>query len=283
MNDKPIPNWVSKYLEKLYLSIPEKPSYEFLTLFSERHLSTLPFENVSKLIYFSKFNINRYYIPSMETYVESLFKHDYGGTCYVLNQYAHKLLSFLGYDCSLVNLDRGHIGILVKLPEFPAERLYLDVGAAAPILKPVRFENKDNSSKYSVDEIQILPDAEQEGYYRFTRYRNEKFLTNTWIFNPNISFSKQNLDESIQNSFKSDAFFMTKLRVDLFQLEHGRILSLNNNKFTIRTEDLQETVTILNSIEEVESVIDKEFGLSKLPVRKAVEILKGFGVDIFET
>ncbi|WP_160644724.1 arylamine N-acetyltransferase [Chengkuizengella marina] len=281
MNKQKTPDWVFQYLKKLHLTIPESASYEFLELFCKRHLSMLPFENVSKLLDFSDCKTNQYYVPPVEKYVENLF-NDFGGTCMVLNPYAQKLLSCIGYDCDLVLLGSGHTAILVKLPEFPSERLFMDFGGAAPIFRPVRFENRKNSSTYGPDEIQILPDEEQEGYYRFTRYRNGNFVNNSWIFNPDTVCSAQDLNKVIKNSFKKDAFFMSKLRVDLFQIKKGRTLSLNNNKLTIRTLDLRENEIKLSNIEEIESVIHKEFSLHKLPVRRAIKVLNELDIDIFQ-
>ncbi|MFS1511503.1 arylamine N-acetyltransferase [Chengkuizengella sp. SCS-71B] len=281
MNKQKTPDWVIQYLKKLHLTIPESPSYEFLEQFCKRHLTTIPFENVSKLLDFSDYKTNQYYVPPIEKFVENLF-NDFGGTCTILNPYAQKLLSCIGYDCDLVLLGSGHTAILVKLPEFPAERLYMDFGGAAPIFRPVRFENRKNFSTYGPDEIQILPDDEQEGYYRFTRYRHGKFVNNAWIFNPDHICSDQGLNEVIKVSFKKDAFFMSKLRVDLFQIKKGRTLSLNNNKLTIRTLDLKEKEIKLSNIEEIESVIHKEFSLPRLPVRRAIVVLDELGIDIFQ-
>ncbi|MGM7683764.1 arylamine N-acetyltransferase [Cytobacillus sp. Hm23] len=281
MNQQQLPNWACRYLERLNLTPPSTASYEFLELFSKRHLSFLPFENVSKLIYSTRNNSNGYFIPSVEQYVDNLFKYDFGGTCFVLNPYALQLLTLLGYDCYHVRLGESHIAILVQLPDFPDERLYLDFGSAAPIMKPVRFENMQNSSSFGADDIQLIPDDEQQGYYRFTRFRHGKFVNNHWSFNPNIRSKVGDFDEAIHKSYSKDAIFMTRLRVNLFQFDKGRTLSLINNKLTITTLDDKEIVRKLKDIEEVESIISEEFMLPKLPVRKAINLLRDLGTDIF--
>lgn len=52
---------------------------------------------------------------------------------------------------------------------------------------------------------------------------------------------------------------------------------------TITSEAGEEQKILLRSPGELEAAVAEEFGLPRLPVRQAAEILRGLGVDIFET
>lgn len=66
---KKIPKWTKEYLRLLELT-QELPTYAFLEKLCTAHLSTLPFENISKMIYFRDKQKNHFEIPS----IERLFK-----------------------------------------------------------------------------------------------------------------------------------------------------------------------------------------------------------------
>lgn len=283
MTTRDYPAWVHRYLERLGLT-PEPPTYAFLEKISLAHLSVLAFENISKMIYYRDHAQNGYWIPPVETFVESLFEHDYGGVCYMSNAQALRLLRALGYHCCHVSLgDVHHLAILVELPEYPGERLYVDYGSASPYFKPVRFEtDPDNLSAFGVDELRLLPVDDQPGRYCATRYRRGELVSNDWTFHPDERKEFSDFADIIEEANKPGAFFMTQLRCQLWQPDSGRNVSLVNNILTIRTLDLQQTQRTLQTVEEIEQAIADEFHLPKLPVREAIAVLTDLGVDIFK-
>jgi N-hydroxyarylamine O-acetyltransferase len=277
-----IPTWTSKYLSHLGL-FPEQPSIRFLESLCRAHLTRLPFENISKLMYYRDQKINGFLIPPIDLHVNNIQRYDYGGTCYIINSRALLLLKSLGFSCYHVRLGNHHLGIIVESPEQHGVLMYIDFGAAAPLFKPIYFEIAPNCiSSFGVDEIRILPDIDQPGYYRFARYRREELVNNDWIFNPKHPCEFNELVEVIQEANEPGAFFMSELRCQLWQLDRQRYLSLINNTFTIRTLDKREDKHQLQSISEIEHVIIEEFNLPKLPVRGAIDVLASIGVDIFK-
>jgi N-hydroxyarylamine O-acetyltransferase len=281
MTHPPLPDWANRYLAHLGLE-QEAPTYEFLEKICVAHLNRLAFENISKLLYYRDREQNGFFIPPIELFVENMIRHDFGGTCYTNNSRGLLLLRELGYDVEHVHLHPDHLGILVRLPVFPGERLYVDWGSAAPLFRPVRFQtDAANSAAFSVDAIRILPDAEQAGHYRYTRYRRGELVSNDWIFNPDEPIEFEALTDIINGSNEPGAFFMKQLRCMLFQLDRQRYVSLVNNVLTIRTADGGQKQRVLQSVEEIEQAMTDEFRLPKLPVREAVEVLAGLGVDVF--
>ncbi|HEU4965325.1 MAG TPA: arylamine N-acetyltransferase [Bacilli bacterium] len=281
MTTTSLPDWAHRYLAHIGLQ-PEPPSLHALTAICRAHLSQIPFENISKLLYLRDSPQNGFHIPPLDMFVDNLYRYDYGGTCYTLNPHAQQLLRTLGYQVDLVQLGNDHVGLLAELPERPGERLYLDFGSASPFFQPVSFEkNPDNLTVFGVDEIRLLPDSEQPGWYRFTRYRHGEQLSNEWIFHPEHRCGFADFATSIERSNQPGALFLNHLRCQLWQPDRGRNLSLLNNHLTIRTSDKGETQQDLRSVTEIEQVLAEEFGLPKLPVREAVEVLESLGVDIF--
>ena len=72
-----------KYLELLGIEATD-PTYEFLCKLVKAHLIQVPFENISKLL-FKKQGMN--YIPTLQTFLDGIGKHNFGGTCYTNNYY----------------------------------------------------------------------------------------------------------------------------------------------------------------------------------------------------
>jgi N-hydroxyarylamine O-acetyltransferase len=274
--------YVNDYLDILGLTI-EKPSYVFLEKICRAHLTTFPFENISKLIYFRDQSINGSIIPSIEKFITNYHLYHFGGTCYTLNHNLYLLLDKLGFECHLTMLGNEHMGILVSLPEWSNEKVYVDCGAAAPIFKPVRFQtDPDNDSSFYQDHVYLKTIDAQHGEFQYERYTNGKKSGKTWAFNANRVYQFNDFHQAIHAANQPGTTFMTLLRCQLYQLDRRRSVSLVNNKFGIRYENGDSKTETLTSIKEIEDVIREEFGLERLPVQTAVEILESLKIDIFE-
>lgn len=80
-------NVFNKYLE--LLGIKEvKTSFELLCKIVKTHLTRIPFENISKLLYKNQGMNN---IPDLTTYLSGIEKYNFGGTCYSNNYYLYLL------------------------------------------------------------------------------------------------------------------------------------------------------------------------------------------------
>lgn len=275
------PNWVEEYLNALGLAV-QQPSYDFLESICTAQLTKFPFENISKLIYYRDQRKNGFVIPPIEVFVRDHFKYQFGGTCYSQNSMLLKLLRYLGFTCYMAKLGADHIAILVEVPEFSFERVYIDCGAAAPFFKPVRFEaDPNNVSQFGSDQVFLRQVDEERGIYHFVRYRNGEKTGKDWLFDVNDRYEFEDFSDIVELSNLPNSTFMSLLRCQLWQLNLNRNLSLVNNILTFRYLDGTTKQQRLYSVEEIETVLDIEFGLPNLPVRDAVKVLNNLGIDIF--
>jgi arylamine N-acetyltransferase len=276
-----LPAWGLRYLERLGLGV-NRPTLAYLEEICRAHLSVIPFENISKLLYYRDKHKNGYFIPPVGIFVENSFRFDCGGTCYTVNSSLLQLLRALGFSGCLIEVGSDHMAILVQLPELDGEMVYVDCGAAAPFFKPVRFQhNPENVSAFGVEQVCLVPDRTQPGRYRFIRYRRGEVISDEWTFTPDEPREFDHFSELVERSNLPGATFMKSLRCQLWQPEQNRSLSLVNSKLTIRSIDGAEKHSILQSTAEMEEVLAAEFNLPKLPIREAISVLQGLHIDPF--
>ncbi|PLR84839.1 arylamine N-acetyltransferase [Bacillus sp. V33-4] len=270
--------WGMNYLNNLNLPLGS-PSYRYLERICHAHLTTIPFENISKLLYFRDRQQLGFAIPPFDMFVENYRQFHFGGTCYSLNSNLMSLLKEIGFACYHIMLGKEHIGIIVDVE---GERVYVDCGAAAPFFKPVRFENDPNNvSQFGDDKVQLLRVDGEKHQYKYVRYTQGKQSGNTWEFNSKKAFELADFSHAIEKSNQPGATFMSILRCQLWQTEKDRSVSLVNNQFSIRYANGNTIKKTLTSAGEIEKVITEEFLLPKLPVAQAIDVLKELKVDIF--
>ncbi|SDY14483.1 Arylamine N-acetyltransferase [Evansella caseinilytica] len=273
--------YVTDYLKILGLTV-EKPSYSYLEKICRAHLTTFPFENISKLVYYRDQQANQFLIPPLETFLANYQLHHFGGTCYTLNLHLCQLLDQLGFESQLAMLGTEHMAILVTLPEWPEEKVYVDCGAAAPIFQPVRFQtDPDNVSSFSEDHVYLKTVAAASGKYQYERYTNGKKSGKTWSFSIYQQRRFSDFSQAIDRANQPGTTFMTILRCQLYQLDQERSVSLVNNKYGIRYASGDSKTEKLTSAKEIEEVIHDEFRLERLPISTAIQILESLGIDIF--
>lgn len=268
------------YLKRLGLEVKD-PTYAYLKELCHAHLCSLPFENISKFIYYQDYPNSGVYVPPYPVFTQNLHEWDSGGTCYTLNTNFCKLLQVLGFECYNILLSRAHMAIIVKIKELKGERVYVDVGNAAPFFEPVRIEHeKVSTSKFGSLKIH-LKQTNEKNNYEYVRVEKEK-VTKEWSFNSTEKFTLEDVSSIIDKANQPGTLFMSLLRCQLWQVEKKRNISLVNNRFSILYQDGNTEHRILSNMDELECILAQEFQLPKLPVHKAVEILTGLGVNIFD-
>jgi arylamine N-acetyltransferase len=275
-------DWVNQYLKILSLE-REEPTYEFLQKLCYAHLNRIPFENISKLIYFQNYKQNHFYIPTPEMFVDHIKMYDFGGTCFSINSNLLFLLKELGFQCYHVMLSEKHIGIIVRFEE-TNERVYVDCGAAAPFFSPLKIEDELlTSTTFGYDEVRIIQNTEQPNRYNFVRYMKGNISGDIWEFDINKSYEIENFSTIIHKANQPNTTFMKMLRCQLWQVDKNRSLSLVNNVLTIRYADHTDDRIVLRNKDEIEEVIHNEFGLNNLPVKEAIVVLEELGIDIYQS
>lgn len=266
--------WAARYLGYLELD-PEPPNLGYLRRLSRAHLMKVPYENITKFIYYQGRPSFNWILPPIERYVENLTERGWSGTCYLNNASFRALLEQVGFRSRHVHVDgAGHLGIVVQLPEGD---FYADVGLGGPIFDPVPLP-EGGLRVHCGRGNRFIPMAEKAGSYRLHHLVDGEVKID-WEFQPYREVTLASVWDYVERSNTAGSFFMTQLVCSLWQEE--RHLALRNNQFTIRGLDARQQVTRLKSVEELEDLLAREFHRPNLPVREAVEILASLGVDIF--
>ncbi|WP_176444652.1 arylamine N-acetyltransferase [Paenibacillus herberti] len=277
---KPLPAWAIQYLN--YIQVPvQQPSYEYLKMICTAHLNRIPFENISTLMNFTAYHKQKHLQQDEQKFVEQLFQHHMGGTCYVINSSLHELLNRLGFHSRYALLGGGHVALLVRLPN-EQEKMYVDCGNSAPFFEPVRLETDPNQvSHYGGIEIRLRP-GDEPGTYTYHRSVDGEELTEMiWTFDTRITYHFNDFQKAIKNYYTPNGVFTSFLRCQIWQLERQRSLSLVNNVLSIRNSRGQVEKRILANRSEVREVINYEFNLPKLPLEQAIDVLEELGVNLF--
>ncbi|AUI61939.1 arylamine N-acetyltransferase [Amycolatopsis sp. BJA-103] len=249
---------VAAYLDRLGLDRPASTDVAALRVLQERHLSVVPFENLS-------IHLGEPIVLETEALFDKIVRRRRGGFCYELNGLFAALLRELGFDATLkaakVFRPDGTLG-----PPFDhaAVRVELD----EPWLSDVGFGRFSRFPlRLSATESQADPDGEflildaaygdidvvQDGK---PQYRLEQ--------------RSRTLDEFIPTAFWQSASpesdFTRGPRCSL-PTKHGRV-TLAGDKLIVTTHGVREE-TRLSSDQEILDVYRKEFGieLARVPER----------------
>lgn len=282
MTRQPLPAWAAQYLN--YIQVPvQEPSYEYLTRICTAHLNRIPFENISTLMNVKAYHKQKHLEQDVQKFVEQLYQHHMGGTCYVLNSSLHELLNRLGFHSRYALLGGGHAALLVRLPD-DQEEMYVDCGNSAPLFEPMRLESDPHQvSSYCGIEIRFSP-GDEPGTYTYHRSVDGKELTEmNWTFDTRIQYGFNDFQQAIAHYYTPNGLFTSSLRCQLWQLEQQRSLSLVNNVLSIRNSLGLVEKRILTNRSEIREVIDHEYNLPKLPVEKAMDVLEELGIDVFQS
>ncbi len=71
-----------KYLRLLGIQ-KQRPSFNYLKNILGKQISQIPFENISKLFFKKRNNLNQ--LIDFELYLYGIEKYGFGGTCYAIN------------------------------------------------------------------------------------------------------------------------------------------------------------------------------------------------------
>ena len=266
---------VKQYLDILGLK-EELPSYSFLKKIVRAHVFQFPFENIGKLINSHNQTFKDRAVPSLDEFVSQFQKHQFGGTCYVLNTTLRSLLKELGFTSYNIHLGDEHLALMVRLN---GEHIFIDCGVAAPIFTPVRIEKKDRY-EYSFHDETIVIKRLTDTTFEFARYIKGNLTEDCWTFTPYKRTSKAFIKNMLVRSHKSTATYMSELRCQLWKPDCN--MRIRNDQLRIYYPDGTTEKRELKTAEEIEQCIHQEFGFDKLPVKQAITLLEESGVNIFQ-
>ena len=247
------------------LGIEGQPSgLEGLRLIVRRHLTRVPFENISKLLLFAREGTGRRL--SLTEFLDGIEHHDLGGTCYTSNPYLADLLRALGYQADLLGADMTNPNVHTSVRVHSGPGYHVDVAFAAPFREPVPLD--------------ALPYTVNEGAHRYVFDRHPQGIALTFQSggDPEQSYlahepprGREFFDEIVRASFLPDAYFLNRLRIARFF--DGHSVDLLNRTMSVHRDGVT-TKAELASLGELEEAVRTVFAMPRCPVREAVSVLE---------
>lgn len=260
-----LPEPYDRYLRLLGFGEPPSGLPGLRQLLS-RHLSRVPFENVSKLLLFGRERAGR--VTTLPEFLDGIEHRDLGGTCYTSNPYLMQLLLALGYDADLLSADMStphiHSCIRVRLDGVP---YHVDVGYAAPFREPLRLDDIphkvfDGDETYVLDRrpteelaVDVFSNgARVHGYIAHNEPRTVEFFRQT-----------------ILDSYLPGKTFMSCLRISRYW-ETGSV-HLRDRILSVEACGKVRT-TELKNMSELEAAIIGPLEMPRCPINHAVAVLE---------
>jgi arylamine N-acetyltransferase len=255
----------TKYLSLLEIEF-SAPSIELLQKIIKAHLTKIPFENISKLLY-KKRGMN--YIPDLKTFLDGIGQYNFGGTCYANNYYLYLLLEHLGFDAKLCGADMKnpdvHLIIMIKIGGY---EFIADAGYAAPFLEPLPRNLTEDFIICQGKEKYIVKPQTENGNTKVEQY-NDNELRHWYTAKPQPRKIHE-FREVIADSYADNAAFMNALRIVRFN--KSGFCSLRNLTLTeLNGPDYSSIEISRNKLPEV---INEKFGLPEMLVDEAISMLK---------
>jgi N-hydroxyarylamine O-acetyltransferase len=253
-----------RYLDILDI-VWREPSITALNEIITAHITKVPFENISKLLY-KKQGLN--YIPALSVYLDGIEKFNFGGTCYSNNYYLYLLLMYLGYDVKLCGADMKNPDVhIVSMVKIGGRDFIVDVGYAAPFTEPLPADLRENYVIAHGDEKYILIPPDESGCLKLEQYYKSE-LKHGYTAKP----QPRNIDHfqnAIEDSYRDDATFMNAVTIAKFY-ENGSLVLRNLD--LIRTER-NKVITQNIRRDEIAAVVEKYFGMPRQVVEEALNEL----------
>lgn len=258
-------NLFNKYLELLGVE-RAKPNYELLRKLVKAHLTSVPFENISKLL-FKKQRMN--YIPTLSVFLKGIEKHNFGGTCYTNNYYFNLLLKHLGFDVRLCGADMKDPDVhLINLVTIDEKEFIVDAGYAAPFLQPLpRYLDSDFVITFGNEKYIVRPNDEN-GKTLVEQY-SENELKHWYTAKPKARKIEE-FRKVIEDSYADHATFMNAIHAVRFT-ENGSV-TLRNYSLT----EIDGTNVITTEIKHAKlpDIVSEKFGMPENLVKEALESIK---------
>jgi N-hydroxyarylamine O-acetyltransferase len=242
---------VDSYLRRIGATRPPAPTADALRDLHERHLRTVPFENLS-------IHLGEPIVLDEDALVAKIVDRRRGGFCFELNGAFAALLRALGYDVTLLSalvhggdgefsLPLDHLTLLV---EAAGERYLADVGFGSHALRPLRLDwpaaQNDPAGSFLIrdaphGDVDVVQDGEVS--YRVERHprRLTDFTAACWW-----------------HQSSPDSHFTQRLTCSLPTAD-GRV-TLSENRL-ITTVAGERTETELDTDAEILAAYERHFGI----------------------
>lgn len=260
----------NQYLQHLRLT-REEPNLNYLQRLIQHHLAFIPYESFSKFHYFS---LAPDYIPPLSVFVQNMVEKGWGGTCYTLNMNFARLLSILGYDCSLVKVEPGHLAIMVMIQH---KKYYVDVGYGSPIMKPVELEAKTIHHMHGFGEEIIFTKLSSDTYEIDRQSNGKSFVKKQIIWKP---LSETDITDDIRSSYLDSDDNITMRRITAVRFNGHQCYFLRNNSMKIMTfRNISEVK--MNDFEKWEKLVREVYQVDSEAMVDSIQFLADRGINLF--
>jgi N-hydroxyarylamine O-acetyltransferase len=267
LRDQLEPSVVVRYLDLLGVS-RQPPSLAGLNELVAAHLTRIPFENISKLLYKKRIGLTD--LPPIQMYLDGVEKYHFGGTCYSNNFHFYCLLASLGYDVKLCAADMATPDVhAVSMVSVDGHEYLIDTGYAAPFLTPLPRDLKADYIVALGRDRYVLKPQDQNGCSRLELYR-DGVLKHGYMAKPAPSEIKD-FSRVIAGSFRKDATFLNSILLARFYA--GRSVVIHNLTLIESSGEFCD-VRSLPSLDAVIGAIHKYFEIPRDVVSEAVTGLK---------
>ncbi|WP_160040653.1 arylamine N-acetyltransferase family protein [Paenibacillus sp. USDA918EY] len=246
---------VQAYLRRIGIEGESSPNLDFLTRLQQRHMFTVPFENLDVM---NKTEITL----DPDSMFAKIVHNRRGGFCYELNGLFYRLLQELGYEAELLSgrvaaddhtygPEFDHMLILVRLDQ----DYVVDVGFGDSVRSPLPMSGEEVSDVSGTYRIRKNPD-ESDGFFF------QKFLGNQWVSEfafTNLPRRLSDFHEMCKYQQQSPKSHFTKKAIVSLAAEDGRI-TLSGEKLII-TEKGRKNEALLTSPDEIKHVLKDCFGI----------------------
>jgi arylamine N-acetyltransferase len=242
-----------------------------------RHLASVPFENVSKLLLYDRERAGR--VAALADFLDGIEFSDLGGTCYTNNPFLTDLLRELGYDADLLGADMSkpnvHTCIRVRIDSIA---YHVDVGFAAPFREPARLDRlpvqlQEGQNRY------VLDRDPGGGGFRMSVFSGAEYCLGYAVHDP--PRPRGFFNRAVLNSYALNSTFMQCLRIS--RVFDGYSVDLIDRKL-YRHESGRTTVTGLKTMPELKAALRHQLGIPRCPIESAVAILERLtGKPFFDT
>jgi arylamine N-acetyltransferase len=250
------------------LRIADRPSgLDGLRTLVRRHLSAVPFENISKLLLFDREHAGR--ATTLPEFLDGIEHSDLGGTCYTNNPFLTELLRELGYDADLLGADMSkpnvHTCIRVRVDSVA---YHVDVGFAAPFREPLRLDRLPAQVEEGTNRYVFARDAAGNGF-RMSMSTEAENGVGYVVHEP--PRPREFFDPVVLDSYAPSSTFMNWLRIS--RVFDGFSLDLIDRKL-YRHQAGKTAITHLESIQELKRAVKDQLGMPRCPVERAIAILE---------
>jgi N-hydroxyarylamine O-acetyltransferase len=232
-----------------------------------RHLSIVPFENISKLLLYDREGAGR--VTTLSEFLDGIEFSDLGGTCYTNNPFLTELLRELGYDAVLLGADMSrpnvHTCIRVRID---CVAYHVDVGFAAPFREPIRLDRLPAQVEEGLNRYVLDKDAENDGFH-MRMFSGAEYSMGYVVHDP--PRAREFFDQVVLDSYAPSSTFMKCLRVS--RVFDSSSLDLIDRDL-YRHEAGRSTVTHLENLFELRAAVQDQLGMPRCPIEPAVAILE---------